>query len=154
MSTDRTGIVIPPPVLFAAPFLVGWLLDRRFPWPLLGLRALSVGVGVALVSLGTAVALAGVREFRRARTTVLPFGGTLRIVGSGVYRWTRNPMYLGMAVAYLGFCLIANSVWCLGLLPVAVLLVRLLAIQPEERYLAHKFGESYERYRANTRRWI
>jgi hypothetical protein len=62
----------------------------------------------------------GVIEFRRARTTVPPFGGTARLVDTGIYRWTRNPMYLGMALAYAGAALLLNSLWCLVLLPLAL----------------------------------
>jgi protein-S-isoprenylcysteine O-methyltransferase Ste14 len=154
MNRDRTGIVIPPPLLFAVPFLGGWLIGRAWEWPLLQDRTTAIAIGLALVIGGVVLAADGIRQFRKARTTVLPFGGTLRIVASGVYRWTRNPMYLGMAVAYAGFSVVVNSGWCLVLLPVAVILVQLLAIGPEERYLAYKFGDSYERYRANVRRWI
>ena len=154
MATDRTGIVIPPPLLFAAPFLAGWLIGLRWQWPLLAERGVGVTLGAAFIACGVAIAIAGIREFRAAHTTVLPFGGTSQMVTSGVYRWTRNPMYLGMALAYIGFSMLANSGWCLVLLPVALALVYVLAIRREERYLARKFGESYERYRADVRRWL
>ena len=91
---------------------------------------------------------------RKARTTILPFGGTARIVSSGIYQWTRNPMYVGMALAHLGFAFIANSPLCLLTLPIAVLLARVLAIGPEERYLAGKFRDEYDRYRARVPRWL
>jgi protein-S-isoprenylcysteine O-methyltransferase Ste14 len=154
MTADRTGIVIPPPLLFAAPFLCGWLIGRRSPWTLFEEGATAVVLGAVFTACGAAVAIAGVRQFRAARTTVLPFGGTSRIVITGIYRWSRNPMYLGMAVAYVGFSILANSGWCLMLLPVALVLVYLLAIRPEERYLRGKFGASYEQYRAHVPRWI
>lgn len=154
MATDRTGIVIPPPVLFAAPFLAAWLIGRRWPWPLFAERVVAVALGAVFIAIGVGIAMAGIRQFRAARTTVLPFGGTSQMVTSGVYRWTRNPMYLGMALAYTGFSILANSGWCLLLLPVALALVRVLAIRPEERYLARKLGESYQQYRANVRRWL
>ena len=151
---DRTGIVVPPPLLFAGPFFAGWLLGWRWEWRLLRNVGLSVGVGAALVVIGAGVAWAGIREFRKARTTILPFGGTMRIVSSGIYQWTRNPMYVGMALAHVGFALIANSAWCLLTLPFAVLLARLFAIGPEERYLASKFGQEYGHYCARVRRWL
>ena len=154
MTADRTGIVIPPPLLFAAPYLVGWLLGRRWPWPLFADRGAGVALGAVFIALGVGIAIAGIRRFRAARTTVLPFGGTSQMVTSGVYRWTRNPMYVGMASAYVGFSLLANSSWCLVLLPIALALVYVLAIRPEERYLARKFGDSYEQYRARVRRWM
>jgi len=118
---DRTGIVIPPPLLFAVPLLAGWLVNRRWPWSLTAGGTASVVAGVLLISLGAVIALAGVRRFRRAGTTVLPFGGTSELVTSGVYRFTRNPMYLGMTLAYAGSTLLLNSVWCALFVPAALI---------------------------------
>ena len=98
--------------------------------------------------------MAGVQRFRREHTTVLPFGGTSQLVTSGVYRFTRNPMYVGMSFAYAGLALSLNTVWCLLFLPVALVSVYVLAIRPEERYLSRKFGEQYHRYSKKVRRWI
>lgn len=154
MNSDRTGIVIPPPVLFALPFGTGWLLGRVWDWPVLPNRVVAVVLGAVLILIGSAVALAGVRQFRRARTTVLPFGGTTQIVMTGIYRWTRNPMYVGVAIAYAGFAMLANSAWAFVFLPVALGLVYALAIRREEQYLARKFGDSYQRYCAVVPRWI
>jgi protein-S-isoprenylcysteine O-methyltransferase Ste14 len=151
---DRTGIVIPPPILFGAPLIAGWLVNRQSPWPLTAYTTIAIGMAVVLIAFGAGVALAGVRRFRRAGTTVLPFGGTSQLVSSGIYRFTRNPMYLGMALTYAGLALLLNSVWCLLLLPVALVSVHVLAIRPEERYLSEKFGEEYRDYRTRVRRWI
>jgi protein-S-isoprenylcysteine O-methyltransferase Ste14 len=63
-------------------------------------------------------------------------------------------MYLGMALAYAGAAVLLNSLWCLVLLPVAMLLAQSFAIRYEERYLAAKFGDGYERYRREVRRWL
>jgi protein-S-isoprenylcysteine O-methyltransferase Ste14 len=154
LSKDRTGIVIPPPLLFAVPLLAGWIAGQWWEWRLLPNRTATIFVGAAFILAGVAIALAGVRRFRAAHTTVLPFGGTTRIVTSGIYRWTRNPMYLGMAVAYTGVAILLNSGWSLVLLPVALGLVYLLAIRREERYLTEKFGDVYRQYCATAPRWI
>jgi protein-S-isoprenylcysteine O-methyltransferase Ste14 len=90
MNPDRTGIVIPPPVLFAFPFFAGWWIGRRWEWSMLSDRPSALAVGAGFVIAGFVIAIAGVRQFRAARTTVLPFGGTSRMVISGVYRWTRK----------------------------------------------------------------
>jgi protein-S-isoprenylcysteine O-methyltransferase Ste14 len=153
-KANRTGIIVPPPLLFMGPFALGWLAERRARWPLLSDRSLSIPLGVFLVIAGAALLLTGIGRFWRARTTVLPFGGTTQLVTTGIYRLTRNPMYLGMALAYVGCVLLVNSVWCLLFLPMALTLAYVLAIRPEERYLARKFGEPYRRYRADVRRWM
>jgi protein-S-isoprenylcysteine O-methyltransferase Ste14 len=136
------------------PFALGWLADRRVRWPLLSDHPVSIALGVFLVVGGAALAFTGIRRFWRARTTVLPFGGTTQLVTTGIYRFTRNPMYLGMALAYVGCAMLVNSVWCVLFLPVALTLAYVLAIRPEERYLTGKFGEVYRRYCADVRRWI
>jgi protein-S-isoprenylcysteine O-methyltransferase Ste14 len=151
---DRTGIVIPPPLLFGVPLIAGWLIGRSAERRLLASDRVALVVGFVLLIAGAAVAISGVFEFRRAHTTVLPFGGTSRIVDTGIYRWTRYPMYLGMALAYAGAAVLLNSLWCLVLLPVAMLLAQSFAIRYEERYLAAKFGDGYERYRREVRRWL
>jgi protein-S-isoprenylcysteine O-methyltransferase Ste14 len=154
VKADRTGVVIPPPLLFIVPFAAGWLLDRRWPWTIVGNGGLRTFLAIMFVATGVAVAIAGVRQFRAAGTTVLPFGGTSRMVTTGIYGWTRNPMYLGMALSYVGCAMAVNSGWCLLFLSFAVGLVHALAIRREERYLAGRFGDTYERYRREVHRWI
>jgi len=153
-TNDRTGVVVPPPLLFIGPFLIGWFIDRSVDGQLFENPRWGVVLGPFLLAAGIIVAGAGVWEFRRARTTVLPFGGTSRIVEAGVYRWTRNPMYAGMSLAYVGLACLINSAWCLALLPLSILLVQVLVIRREERYLANKFGVAYEEYCSRVRRWL
>ena len=149
---DRTGVVIPPPLLYAGPFLVGWLIGYWRRWQLLEIAVAGDIVGAAVLVGGAGIAAVGVWQFRRARTTVLPFGGTSSVVASGGYRWTRNPMYLGMALAYIGGAFLVNSAWCVAFLPISIPLIHLLVIRTEERYLSTKFGETYDQYRSRVRR--
>ena len=152
--SDRTGVIIPPPLLFLGPFFIGWLVERSHAWQVLENGRLAFILGMILATTGISVAVAGVLQFRRARTTVLPFGGTSRIVEAGIYVWTRNPMYLGMALAYAGCAFLINTAWCLVFLPVSILLVQVLVIRREERYLTNKFGADYDNYRSRVRRWL
>jgi protein-S-isoprenylcysteine O-methyltransferase Ste14 len=115
-----------------------------------------VGIAAVLLVLGVAVALAGVFEFRRARTTVDPRfpESSTSIVTSGVYRLTRNPMYLGFLLWLIAAGLfLANPVTLVG--PIAfVAYMNRFQIRPEERALAARFGSPYESYLARVRRWI
>lgn len=146
---------IPPPLVALACIGLMWLLMRVAPGtgPALPARG---AVAFGLVLLGVGIATAGVREFRRAHTTLDPRapGKASVLVASGIYRASRNPMYLGMAVALCGVA------WFLGhplaLLGVAAFVAWITRFQilPEERALDARFGEAYARYRARVRRWL
>ena len=92
--------------------------------------------------------------FRRARTSPIPVKPTTAIVETGPYRFTRNPMYVGLTLLYLGLTLWVGSLWPLLLLPVALFALQRFVIAREERYLEAKFGDQYLRYKARVRRWI
>jgi protein-S-isoprenylcysteine O-methyltransferase Ste14 len=149
---DRTGIIVPPPLLYAVPFLAAWMLGRWREWRLFDVA--PTVVASTLIGLGVAIAGSGIWQFKRARTTVLPLGGTSRIVEAGIYRWTRNPMYLGLAVVHAGGAVLINSAWCLAVLPLSIALIQVLVIRREARYLTRKFGAVYESYRARVHRWL
>ncbi len=96
----------------------------------------------------------GAAEIIRHRTTIVPHHEVSALVTTGAYRFSRNPMYTGLALAYSGGALLAGSWWPLANLPVVLLLVRRLVIDPEERYLSVRFGEVYADYRRRVRRWL
>lgn len=152
---DALELKIPPAllVLLAAGALYG--VDRLAPWARLELPGLS-WLYVVLVALGVLCALAGVLAFRRARTTVDPTdpGKASRLVSFGIYRFTRNPMYLGFALVLLGG--VARFGNPLGLLVVAAFVAWLQRFQiaPEERWMARRFGEEWQAYRSRVRRWF
>jgi protein-S-isoprenylcysteine O-methyltransferase Ste14 len=111
-------------------------------------------VGVAFLLLPSVLGFAAFRAMRRARTSVNPYRPTTVLLTEGPFRVSRNPMYLGMAVQYVGLALLFNSLWAMVLLPLALVIVHLSVIKREERYLERKFGEEYRAYKAKVRRWI
>lgn len=146
---------IPPVALWVALAALVVALARLVPsanMPFPGHRMLAS----ACIVMGVLVALAGVLEFRRARTTVNPMTpqGSSSIVTSGVYRYTRNPMYLGMAAALAGVALWSASLAGLLLVPVFCAFISRFQIQPEERVLLAGFGDGFAAYMARVRRWI
>jgi protein-S-isoprenylcysteine O-methyltransferase Ste14 len=145
-----------PPTIYAiatlAAIALGWLFPVALFPDSLALLPRIVG-GVVIVGAVALVILAE-REFRRAGTPALPTAPTRAIVSSGVFGFTRNPMYLGFTAALIGVALAANSLWFLIAVPFAVFAVTKLAIEREERYLSRKFGEEYRAYRARVRRWL
>jgi protein-S-isoprenylcysteine O-methyltransferase Ste14 len=151
--TGARVILVPPPVYFAGGFVAGLLLQRLAPLPLGG-RPATIVAGAVVAALGVTLAAAGVRGVIRHRTTIVPHHAVAALVTTGAYRLSRNPMYAGLAILYLGGALLAGSWWPLILLPLSMLAVQRLVIGPEERYLSERFGADYDRYRARVRRWL
>jgi protein-S-isoprenylcysteine O-methyltransferase Ste14 len=148
-----SGVSFPPPFLYVGHFLLGILLDRWIPLPALP-RTPSRLLATVLLLPGLGLIFWSLWLFLRARTSPLPMRPTTAIVRSGPYRWTRNPMYLGMLLLYLGVALLFDVGWALVLAPVLVVFVGRLVIAKEERYLEASFGDEYQRYKAQVRRWI
>ena len=147
---------MPPPLILLAGFLIGYGLDDLVSLPLVSQdesRALLV-VQWGLLGLGAAFSLWGFVTFLRARTGVLPNQSVTQFITHGPYRFSRNPMYVGLTLMYLGFTRWANSLWPLLMLPLALWALWKLVIQKEEAYLAKAFGDAYHDYKQKVRRWI
>ncbi|MCC6930428.1 MAG: isoprenylcysteine carboxylmethyltransferase family protein [Gemmatimonadaceae bacterium] len=142
----------PPPLLYALPLLGGYVLHRWRPFPFLP-GAVSLVAGVILVALGL-VGIPALRAMRRSGTSPLPWHPVSALVTDGPYRLTRNPMYVGMTLLYLGGSALMNSAWPLAFLPVILFVMNALVIPREERHLAERFGEPYLDYCRRVRRWI
>ena len=154
-SSDTSGVRVIPPLVYVGLFLMGYAVHRFAPLRLWGdPPPFARLVGWGLVAAGVLLGASAVRLFRRAGTTPNPTRPTTALVLHGPYRFTRNPMYLGLGVAYLGAALLVNSVWPVVLFPAVILLVRRWVIGPEEAYLERKFGAEYRAYRARVRRWL
>lgn len=146
---------VPPLAVMVACAAAQFGVAKALPsllWPARGLRVLAVVIAL----VGLAVCVLGVLEFRRSATTVDPTrpANASSVVASGIFRYSRNPMYLGFAVL-----LIAWSAWLQNVasLAVAVLFVAYLTrfqVLPEERVLAERFGSEYVRYRERVPRWL
>ncbi|MDP8900226.1 MAG: isoprenylcysteine carboxylmethyltransferase family protein [Actinomycetota bacterium] len=152
-GSDSPGVIAPPPLIYAAGLAAGLLANRLRPTPLLP-RTLSKVLGWPLVAGGISLGLWGFREMRRAGTNVDPYHPTTAIVEGGPYAFTRNPLYVGMALVYAGVGARANAIPAALLLPVVLHLVDRGVVKREERYLEGKFGDEYLRYRGRVRRWI
>jgi protein-S-isoprenylcysteine O-methyltransferase Ste14/putative intracellular protease/amidase len=124
--------------------------DLEFPFP----STAAFPLGIALV--GALTCLAGVASFRRAKTTVNPMkpDSSSSLVVSGIYRYTRNPMYLGFLLILLAWAAALSNILALVWLPVFVVYMNRFQISPEERVLASRFAQDYAEYRAKARRWL
>jgi len=144
---------IPPPLLYVIPLAIGMVLRFVFPVQVLPTTTTLI-VGAIIVILSFAPGLPAFRLMRRAKTSVNPYYPTTALVIQGPFRWTRNPIYLSLAMFYAGLALMVNAWWALLLLPMVIVLVQFLVILPEERYLEQKFGAMYVTYKASVRRWF
>ena len=146
---------IPPPAVALVCAAVMWLLSRLGdPIPLaFGVR---VAAGIALLAVGQGISISGMRSFKRAKTTINPFkpDAASSLVSDGVYRFTRNPMYVGLSITLLGWAAFLANPLALLPLPLFVLYIDHFQIKPEERVLATIFGAEYDAYKARVRRWL
>jgi len=156
-SGDSSGVRIFPPVIAAAGILAGLALQWAWPMPI-GCPAVWQPVircgGVLLIAAWLTLAISAIVTFRRAGTTPNPTKPSTALAFGGPYRFTRNPMYLGLVLLVVGVGLVVNSKWPVLMgVPVFVLL-RNAVILKEERYLEAKFGAAYLEYKQRVRRWI
>ncbi len=150
---------IPPPVIDLAVGVLMWGLARAVPsaqlWPQQP-WSVATAVGLAIAFAGGGVALAGALQFNRARTTVNPLSPhkASALVTTGIFRHTRNPMYLGMLLVLVGWGIYLGNAAAWAALPLFVGLLNQLQIKGEERVLRERFGDEYARYTARVRRWL
>ena len=146
---------IPPPLV--AVMTAGAMYGVASLLPVLALSpSVRVGAALALAVEGASFDLAGLVAFRRAKTTVNPMAPhqSSSVVSTGVYRFTRNPMYLGLVFLLLAWAVYLSSAWALLGVPVFMAYITRFQIKPEENVLAARFGKSYADYRARVRRWL
>ena len=155
-DTATLGVIARPPFLFLACLILGFVLDRVLSVPFsLPETVLPLWMaGVAFVVLGIAIFAAGVRNFSRAATPVPSTRPVRTLVTTGIHGWSRNPIYVGMFMVYLGIGVAAQSPWMLILtLPLAIV-IRYGVVAREEAYLERRFGDAYRNYKARVRRWM
>jgi protein-S-isoprenylcysteine O-methyltransferase Ste14 len=148
-----SGVKVPPPLYYIAGIAVGVALELAFP-----IDRPPAAITVAGAAIGGALWLvldgAAMVFFRRAGTSMVPMNPSSALVTSGPYRFTRNPMYVGMAFLYVALALAFGVIWALLVLPAVLVAVNRLVIAREERYLEARFGESYREYKRRVRRWL
>ena len=158
-AKNTAGVIARPPMLFLAALASGFELDHllRLPFPIgpTGTaHAVSAVIAAAMIVGGLAFAAAGIRNFKEAGTPVPTNQPSRTLVTSGVHARSRNPIYLGMFLTYLGLGLVVRSAWVLILALPLWTLIRYGVIAREEAYLKARFGDAYLAYKARVRRWL
>jgi len=153
VDQDSAQVRFPPPLVVLGCLLAGLALDR-----VLGLAALDIAVlrpvGVVIGALGAAILGSGLIGFFRAGNDPEPWKKDTQLVTSGLYRFSRNPMYLGMVMVQLGIALLCQSIGGVLSVPLAIALVDRFVIAREEPHLRATFGRDYENYSKRVRRWL
>jgi protein-S-isoprenylcysteine O-methyltransferase Ste14 len=150
---DSAGVRFPPPLIYVAGLALGFGLN--WPWPLRIMpQTAAWALGAALLVMWVVVGAAAIPLFVRAKTPLNPAKPVTSLVTSGIYRLTRNPMYLALALFYLGCAVIGNSLWALVLFVPVIAIVHVAVIGREERYLERTFGDTYREYARQVRRWL
>ena len=153
---DTAGVIAPPPLLALAAVVFGLLLDGLFPaYVLTVLLPLNerVPIGGVLIALGLALVVAANLSFRKAGTHAEPWKPSTALVTEGIFRFVRNPMYVGGTVLLIGLAILLASDWMIVTTIVMTLIIHVGVVRREERYLEGKFGEAYRRYCARVPRY-
>lgn len=151
-SQGPPSLILPPPVLFGLNLAIGGGLQRIMPWFMV--PGHLIWPGVAAICFGLALSLWAVVTMHQAGTAVDPRRAATRLVEHGPFAFSRNPIYLSMAVASLGVALWVNSYWLLLSLGLTLVILTYGVIKPEEKYLRDAFGEPYLCYQRRVRRWF
>jgi protein-S-isoprenylcysteine O-methyltransferase Ste14 len=147
---------IPVPWVFILAYLIGFVVQLYLPIQIRSREIVRIALfaGLILVIIGVAVAFSALGIFRKRSTTTIPFETPTSLVTSGPYRFTRNPMYVGLTLVYLGVAGTRAEIWPVIVLPVMLAYVNFVVIPLEERHLRDAFGDAYAHYGARVRRWL
>ena len=153
---DHADILAPAPVLTAVCVLGAWIAQWAMPLALLppGFGALRITLSILLFGAFVGLGVLAVRELVRGGSSPNPYSPSGALITSGVYRWTRNPIYVGDLAFVAGLAIALSSVWYVVATLLLFVLLHYGVVRREERYLAGKFGSAYDDYRRQVRRWL
>ncbi len=151
---DTANVIIRPPIAWALAVLAALAVQWLIPLPFMPAAVPAGWVGGAVFAIALALAAWAITTITRAGSNVPTNTPTTTIVDTGPYRFTRNPIYLGMFLGLVGLAIAFDSLWLLVALVPFALVIRYGVVAREEAYLERKFGHAYRRYRSRVRRWL
>lgn len=152
---DHPGVIAPPPLIYLGFLLAGFGIGRLIGEPSLGLNVdLRRALAFVLVIGGLLLDGIAAGTFRRLGTPPEPWKPTTALATGGVYSFSRNPIYLGFGITYVGFAVAMDSPVALAMLFPCLIVIDRFVIAREERYLAARFGAAYQAYQGKVRRWL
>lgn len=155
IKNDEKGAAVkfPPPLIFLVVIMAAYSVHYFFPVGLGGSSAFKY-IGILVVVFGGVVLFFASKYFKHAETNIEPWKPTSKIISTGIYGYSRNPIYLAFCLVQIGLAVFLNSFWILISFIVSAVLVYYVAIKKEETYLEIKFGKDYIHYKNKVRRWL
>ncbi len=152
---DNAGIYIPPPLVYVIVFLVALFIQRNFPIDsLIFQNQVTKFIGIIFLVGAIFFLIKSLGQFFKSKNTLVTFKPASSLQTNGIYNITRNPMYLGLALVYLGLSFLIGNWWNIILLPILILFVQEYIIKREEKYLERRFGQEYLDYKHKVGRWL
>ena len=153
MTTEIKKPKIYPPVWLVLSMLTMYALHRWLPLMVLNIPWSSI-ITASLLAIGLTIILWASAGFNRVKTGIVPFSESTRLITTGLYRYTRNPMYLGMVLILSGFACSLGTLAAWIPIPVFITIIQLRFILNEERFLTDIYGDEYLQYVKQVRRWL
>jgi protein-S-isoprenylcysteine O-methyltransferase Ste14 len=150
---ENPGTKIPPPVFLLVAIFVGYWMQRVVALNLPDWGGWSV-VGGTVVGAGCAILIGGWVQFYRAKTNILHQKPSSHVIQSGLYRFSRNPIYVSALLLQVGIGVLMANLWVVLFVPVSKVMLDRFVIAGEEAYLEYAFGEVYAEYKRGVRRWV
>ncbi len=153
-DTENTGVILPPPIIYLLALALILLLEQVWPLPLMAGDPVRFWLGGILLAAGLTINGWGVYTLSRSETAIHPNHPASRMVTSGPFRFSRNPLYIGLNVFFLGLVVLIDSLWGLLLWLPVLAVMHYGVILREEQHLQAKFGEAFNEYRERVRRYL
>ena len=152
-NKDNPGVIVLPPFIFLGFVAAGLAVNYLIPLPFIE-GPIRIILGAVFLAYACLMAVLAFRQMSHAGTNVDVRKPTTTIISTGVYAYSRNPMYLAMALIMLSISLLVNTIWIALFIPIFIIVMNKGVIEREERYLENKFGSVYTDYKMRVRRWI
>jgi protein-S-isoprenylcysteine O-methyltransferase Ste14 len=154
-NSKGPGVYFPPPLLYVLIFIASVFIQKKIPIAdaLFQSQAIKI-VGIIFLFIALFFLFRSLRQFFQSKNTLILIKPASSLQTTGIYRISRNPMYVGLAILYLGISCFIGNWWNIILLPLLFLIVQEFIIKSEEKYLVLEFGQQYEEYKRKVRRWL
>ena len=154
-KTDSPGVYIPPPLFYVLVFIAAVFIQQKISIADALFQSLTIKiVGIVLLIIALFFLVRSLRQFFQSKNTLILIRPASSLQTNGIYSISRNPMYVGLAIVYLGISCFIGNWWNIILFPFLLLVVQEYIIKPEEKYLERRFGQDYLDYKSKVRRWL